>query len=184
MSKIINRFDDCNKFSLTGKVSRYNIAISQEEFEKEMEKINPNERQKYLEKYLEKYTITEEEFLNALQKNGFDFSNITIDVSSLVNDSKKMTIMSLIEYIIHGVREKEGYGYDTTIIDPNDPQSTISVVDALEQVKEEHYNACLQAFQEERQSQLAEDAIDRDVKASKVSTDSLTEENNYGGNHI
>jgi len=68
MKKILNMFDDCNKFSLTGNVSRYNITISQEEFEKEMEKINPNERQKYLEKYLEKYTITEEEFLNALQK--------------------------------------------------------------------------------------------------------------------
>lgn len=68
MKKILNMFDDCNKFSLTGNVSRYNITISQEEFEKEMENINPNERQKYLEKYLEKYTITEEEFLNALQK--------------------------------------------------------------------------------------------------------------------
>ena len=56
--------------------------------------------------------FTDVSILNALQKNGFDFSNITIDVSSLVNDSNKMTIMSLIEYFIHGVREKEGYGFD------------------------------------------------------------------------
>lgn len=68
MNKILNKFEDCNKFSLTGKVSKYNITISQEKYEKEIQKINPRDRKKFLEQYIEKYNITEEEFLKALAK--------------------------------------------------------------------------------------------------------------------
>lgn len=68
MNKILEKFDDCNKFSLTGNVLRYNVTISQEEFEKETEKMNSRERQKFLEQFVEKYTITEEEFSKALEK--------------------------------------------------------------------------------------------------------------------
>ena len=68
MSKIINRFDDCNKFSLTGKVSRYNVTISQEEYENKTKKMNPREINKYMEQFIEKYTITEEEFYKALDR--------------------------------------------------------------------------------------------------------------------
>ena len=68
MSKIINRFDDCNKFSLTGGVSRYNVTISQEEYEKKTKNMNPREINKYVEQFIEKYTITEEEFYKALDK--------------------------------------------------------------------------------------------------------------------
>ena len=68
MSKIINRFDDCNKFSLTGKVSRYNVTISQEEYEKKTKNMNPREINKYMEQFIEKYTITEEEFYKALDR--------------------------------------------------------------------------------------------------------------------
>lgn len=34
------KFEDCNKFSLAGKVLRYNISTLQEELAKEMDNIN------------------------------------------------------------------------------------------------------------------------------------------------
>lgn len=60
MNKILNKFDDCNKFSLTGKVSRYNITISQEEFSKALEKIE--ERKKEEKRKL--YEDNKEKFVN------------------------------------------------------------------------------------------------------------------------
>ena len=68
MKKILNKYEDCNKFSLTGKVSRYNITIPREEYEREIQKINPKDRRKFLEQYIVKYNVTEDEFLNALVK--------------------------------------------------------------------------------------------------------------------
>lgn len=68
MKKILNKFEECDKFSLTGGFSRYNVTVSEEEYQKEIENLNLSDRQKYFEKYLEKYTITEEEFNNALEK--------------------------------------------------------------------------------------------------------------------
>lgn len=67
MNNILNKFDDCNKFSLTGKVSRYNITISQEEYENKTKKMNSREINKYMEQFIEKYMVTEEEFFRALE---------------------------------------------------------------------------------------------------------------------
>lgn len=68
MKKILNRFNDCDMFSLTGKVSEYNITISKEEYERATKTMNWWEIEKFLEKFKETYNITEEEFSNALVK--------------------------------------------------------------------------------------------------------------------
>ena len=68
MKNILKKFDDCNKFSLTGGTVRYNIEISREEYEKEIQKMSPSEQNKFFDQFTEEYTITEEEFLNALAK--------------------------------------------------------------------------------------------------------------------
>ena len=58
MKKILDKFSDCDTFSLTGKVPRYNISFSQEK----------NKKEKELEQFVERYNITDEEFINALNK--------------------------------------------------------------------------------------------------------------------
>lgn len=67
MKNILDKYPECNKFSLTGAVSRYNITISREEYEKQTENLNMLDRQNFLEQYNEKYNITEEEFLKAIE---------------------------------------------------------------------------------------------------------------------
>ena len=66
MKRILKEFDDCNKFSLTGRISKYNVTISQEEYEKKIENLSSKEQRNFLEQFIEKYNITEEEFENAL----------------------------------------------------------------------------------------------------------------------
>ena len=68
MKKILDRFNNCDVFSLTGKVSKYNIKISKEEYEKTVKNMNPMDIEKFLEQFKERYNIKEEEFLNALAK--------------------------------------------------------------------------------------------------------------------
>jgi len=66
MDKILNKFSDCNVFSLTGGVSRFNLNEQQK---KELKNIFPVRLKKeYLKQYIEKFTITEEEFSKALEK--------------------------------------------------------------------------------------------------------------------
>jgi len=66
MDKILNKFSDCNVFSLTGGVSRFNLNEQQK---KELKNIFPVRLKKeYLKQYIEKFTITEEEFFKALEK--------------------------------------------------------------------------------------------------------------------
>ena len=67
MKQILNKFSDCNKFSLTGNTFRYNVTISKEEFEAQTKDLTPKEMQKFTEQFYEKYIITEEEYLNALK---------------------------------------------------------------------------------------------------------------------
>jgi len=68
MKEILEKFDDCDTFSLTGRISKYNFTISEEEYESKIKNLSYDEIEKFTEQYLIKYNITEEEFLNALYK--------------------------------------------------------------------------------------------------------------------
>jgi len=70
MKKILEKFDDCDMFSLTGQISRSRITISEEEYLKRTKKLNDKAKSEFIKQFIvtEKYNITEEEFLNALKK--------------------------------------------------------------------------------------------------------------------
>ena len=128
--------------------------------------------------------FTDVAILNALQHNGVDLSNISINATSFVNDNNQMTVTEFIDSIDEGIREKESYGYGTIIMDPNNPQSTISITDALGKIKENASQLSLQNFQYEKQAQLEKDSMEIESKLSTINAGSLVAESNYGGNHI
>jgi len=68
MERILNKFNDCNKFSLTGPTFKYNLTISEKECERKIENLSPEEVRNFLDQFNEHYNITEEEFVNALVK--------------------------------------------------------------------------------------------------------------------
>lgn len=68
MKKILNEFSECDMFSLTGRILKYDINLPKEELEREMEKLSLEDRKKYLEQYIVNYRVTEEEIIDALNK--------------------------------------------------------------------------------------------------------------------
>ena len=69
MKKILEKFDDCDMFSLTGPTSRRYITITEEEYLGKTKKLRNKAKNKFIEQFMatEKYNITEEEFSNALK---------------------------------------------------------------------------------------------------------------------
>lgn len=84
MEKILDKFADCNMFSLTGKTEKCNIPISKEKYEKITKDFDINQKNKFinqiLEKYTEKYTVTEIEYLKAIknikEKNKIELNRV------------------------------------------------------------------------------------------------------------
>lgn len=70
MKNILSKYSDCNKFSLTGNIFVQFIKITKEEYARETEKMNLQEKMDFTDKNTVRYqyNITEEEFLNALSK--------------------------------------------------------------------------------------------------------------------
>lgn len=56
MKNILRKFDDCNKFSITGKVFNQIVKITKEEYEQATEKMNLQGKKDFLEKKHRKNT--------------------------------------------------------------------------------------------------------------------------------
>ncbi len=66
MKKILDKYSDCDMFSLTGQCVEYDC--SDEELHRIMVEVQGEEREKKLEKYYVRFKVTEDDYLNALDQ--------------------------------------------------------------------------------------------------------------------
>ena len=113
--------------------------------------------------------FTDISIISELQQQGYDLSDVKLDIDYLANGTSTVGIENLIDKMKKGIAEKQEYGYDTMINNPYNNRERVNAIEILDVINSNYQGKLLSDFKKAKMEQALEDSMLRNEQMEYIS---------------